>query len=304
MKYWGVINGDNKQFSIAETSNLIDCIYHWGGNLFIWWVLSWDESKIPMTQDHFQKFKMIREKCRQRGINFWVGMKPGDKRYCKQSSDREGFLQNVLAYIEGGADGFYLAMDDMHPKRDKEPFGHVRPEDAKHHARLISEIQHEIGDKFKAICGQHYQGMSFDSCAFYWLPILEVLDPGVMITWTGPETWNKSLGRRQFSWIKRPVMLFDNFFASDSKDPEKAPIYPYSGRKPDLVSVLDAVVINPNKVYPWQYSALYTAMEFYRDPERYNPELSFRKAVMELGENYQHLVRQMRIFQPNQSERS
>ena len=287
MKHWGIINGKNKQFSLSETLTLIDLLEHWQANLFIWWVLSWGETIRPMDDIHFYKFKLIQKKCKEKGITFWAGMKPGDQRYCKNKKDRKLFIQNAVKYIDNGADGFYLAMDDLHPKRLKKPFGHIRAEDSIYHAKLICELQNKLGSKLKAICAEQYHGLSFKDYKGYWSPIFESLHPETMITWTGPKTWNRKLTKEHFSWIKRPVMLFDNFIANNSSILGQTPVYPYSGRDHSLTKAIDAAVINPNKNFQWQYWALYTAMDYFKNSKEYDSDISFSKAVMEFENIYQ-----------------
>jgi hypothetical protein len=87
-----------------------------------------------------------------------------------------------------------------------------------------------------------------------------------MITWTGPRIWNETLEAKDFPDIEWPIMLFDNYFASDTDDPVRYPIYPYAGRSADLVGCVKAAVINPNNHYAWQFCALRTAMSFWKNP--------------------------------------
>ena len=107
-----------------------------------------------------------------------------------------------------------------------------------------------------------------------------------MITWTGPKTWNRTLAGENVPSVGRPLMLFDNYFASDHEEPARSPIYPYDGRSTDLVEKFETVVINPNNHYAWQYCALQTAMAFWRDPDAYSPEESFKDAIRSLGDMY------------------
>ena len=101
------------------------------------------------------------------------------------------------------------------------------------------------------------------------------------MTWTGPGIWNRRLKKMPDSdW---PVLVWDNFFANDSAKPERAPDYPYRYRTPEFIRDADAIVIKPNPVYPWQICLLYTALDCLSNPEAYNSEESFARALEYIG---------------------
>jgi hypothetical protein len=208
-------------------------------------------------------------------------MKPGDYRYVMHKKDREVFIENVCKYLSLGVDGFYLLMDDMHPSKDN-----VRIKDAKFHSLLIKELQDTIGDKFKAICGQHYHGRSFNVHKEYWDLLFENLNKEILITWTGPMIWNAQLSPHDFTFTNRHLMLFENFFASDSEDSIRAPIYPYKGRSKNLLEAFEVIVLNPNNHYAWNLNAIYTFFKFCKDPLNYVPDDAFKESIREINDMY------------------
>lgn len=286
LKYWGVIDARGEQYSLQERLHMIRCLSRWGANLYIFGQLSWGESIKPISGESVEEFKKIAEQCTSCGVQLWVWMKPGDHRYAFHRSDRRTFIENAKRYMELGAEGFYLLMDDLHPKDPSNPAVRVRPKDAVYHAKLIAELYDELGDRFKAICGEHYHGDVTIGCCEYWGPIMDVLPSSVMVTWTGPRIWNRTLQSADVPNIDRPILLFDNYFASDTDDPKRSPIYPYDGRTADLAEKVSVAVINPNNHYAWQFCAFQTAMDFWRAPGAYDPEASFKQAVRDLGDRY------------------
>jgi hypothetical protein len=286
MQYWGVIDSRGDQYSTHERLHLIRCLSQWQANLYIFGQLSWERAIQPSSEFDCHTFAQIAERCREFGIHLWAWMKPGDYRYVYHQSDRQQFVANALRYMDMGATGFYLLMDDLHPRSANDPMGHIRPQDAEYHAKLITALDAALGDRFKAICGEHYCGDIPGECSAYWAPILEVLPKRVLLTWTGPSIWNKHLTSDNIPQVGWPLLLFDNYFASDTHDPKRAPIYPYDGRSADLKKQFEVAVINPNNHYAWQYCALKTAMAFWLAPDQYNAEESFREAIRELGDTY------------------
>ena len=286
MKSWGIIDKRGNQYSTEERLHLIGCLAKWSANLYIFGQLKWKQSIKPIQKAETEIFKRISKQCRNLGIELWAWMKPGDHRYVRHKSDRQQFIDNAQRHMDLGASGFYLLMDDMHRKVPNNPKGHIRQKDAEYHARLIHELQKALGNGFKAICGEHYHGVIPGIYTYYWEPIFEVLSKQVLLTWTGPRIWNRTLSPKDIPDMGWPLLLFDNYFASDHDEPNRAPIYPYDGRSPELTKHLEVAVINPNNHYAWQFCAIQTAMTFWRAPDIYCPEDAFKEAIRDLGDSY------------------
>ncbi|MCC5841575.1 MAG: beta-N-acetylglucosaminidase domain-containing protein [Opitutales bacterium] len=275
LKYKGVV--DARDYTLEEKCHLIECVGKWGGNLYVWYRFSWESAYESLTADDRHAFFRLAEACREAGVAFWVGMKPGDFRYCMHGVDRQRFRDNALWFVKNGADGFYVPMDDTHPG------GKIAPKDGIYQAQLIAELALDLGNRLKGICGEEYFGRKMRHTD-YWQPILEVLPKNVMITWTGPRIWNSALSAEDMPRFEWPVLLWENYFASDSPEPEHAPAYPYEGRSPDLPDVIDGFLLHPNIHYPWQYCALRTTFAFLAQPNTYDSQRSFRQAILELGD--------------------
>jgi len=61
---------------------------------------------------------------------------------------------------------------------------------------------------------------------------------------------------------------------------------------------------NPNLHYAWQYPALYTALDFMSALQQYNPQKSFRNAIMELADNYKNLLKEIIKKKKNKKTKS
>ncbi len=286
MKKRGIIDARGSQYTTMERLHFIRCLAKWSANLYVFGQLSWERSIQSISGEDKDVFGQVSRRCQDLGVELWAWMKPGDYRYVFHRSDRKQFIDNALEYMNMGASGIYLLMDDMHPRKPESLTDHIRQKDAIYHAKLIQELYEALGDNFKAICGEHYHGDIPGNYTYYWDPILQVLPKHVLLTWTGPRIWNETLGTEEIPIIDWPLLLFDNYFASDTDDPKKSPIYPYDGRSPELTNCIDVALINPNNHYPWQFCALQTAMTFWRAPNKYDPKESFKQAVRDLGDMY------------------
>ena len=276
-RYRGVFDGIRKRYSMDQKQHLISALGKWGGNLYVWQLHSWATSIKDAKDEEVESMRKLTTLADQTNVRIWYSVKPGDWRYCLHRSDRKILIENCERFIRAGADGIYLQMDDMHPN------DRISVKDAVYHAKLIKELHEQCGDRFKGICGQQYHGVSLKPMD-YWGPIMEEMPEEALLTWTGPHKWCRKLKAADIPEFGRPLLLWDNYFANRAVDPAKVCIKPYHGRSPDLASAVSGILINAHYYYPWSYTMIRTSMDYLVNPKVYNPEVSFRNAVMELGE--------------------
>jgi hypothetical protein len=271
---FGIVHAHRKNYSLESRLHMVDLLGEFGGNLLIWNLLFWESSYSRISAERLEHIRVLSDRCNKKNVELWIGMKPGDYRFCIHSSDRTRFYNNSDHILGAGAHGIYIPMDDTHSKGD------ARVKDAVSQAKLISGLYRNIGNKLKAICGERYHGKHFLQHTYYD-PIKKILPDDVMVTWTGPGIWNRQLKKLPESdW---PILVWDNFFANDSKKPERAPDYPYRYRTPEFIHQADGIVVKPNPVYPWQICLLYTALACLSNPDDYHPERCFARALEYIG---------------------
>ncbi|MBT4805525.1 hypothetical protein HON71_05115 [Candidatus Woesearchaeota archaeon] len=287
-KLKGIVDKGRK-FELEHRKDLVKRIGESGNNLYVWSKLRWGTANGPLSEEHKKEFKILEQLAKSHDVNIWAGMHPGDSRYCSHPKDRWRIIDNAKHFLANGADGIYLFMDDTHPlfweaANPSSSRHNVIIKDGKAHARLIKQMYEETEGKLKAICGEEYVGPRM-SVMDYWEPILDVLPKDVAITWVGPgkSMWYRTLSAEDIPDLGWPVMLFDNYFASDSKKPERAPVYPYKGRDSSLTDKVEGIIINPNLFnYESQFCGLNTALDFLQDPDNYVPAESIKDAVTKL----------------------
>ncbi len=265
-------------YSLEEQIHLINLISRRGGNVYLWTpqekavenYLSIEE-RAELCGEEFSRLERVGNASK---VELWIGFKPGPAKYMYWPADRQKLVRQAAFFIERGAEGIVLAMDDTHKHHQ------VIPKDGEYAARLLEELQRAVGgEKLKAVCGEEYSGKALVHQE-YWKPILEVLDQRVMIIWTGAKIWNKTVTPDDFPDLGKPILFWDNDFAADSELPEKAPLRPYTGKDRSLGSRVQGILIHPNRCYPRQLCLLETAFDYIRDPAAYNPKQSWRRALM------------------------
>jgi hypothetical protein len=287
-KLKGIVDKGRK-FELEHRKDLVKRIGINKNNLYVWSRLSWGTSNRPLSKEHKEEFRILEQLAKQHDVKIWAGMHPGDSRYCSHPKDRRRIINNAKHFLANGADAIYLFMDDTHPRfweaaNPSSSRHNVIIKDGKAHAKLIKQMYEETEGKLRAICGEEYVGPRM-SVMNYWEPILDVLPKDVAITWVGPRRtmWYRTLNAEDIPDLGWPVMLFDNYFASDSEKPEKAPVYPYRGRDSSLTDKVEGIIINPNLFnYESQFCGLETALDFLQDPDNYVAAESIRYAVIKL----------------------
>ena len=277
--YRGVVYTNSRGYTLPQQLHLIETIGKHQSNIYLWTKLSTKSCSayLPtfpdiLTSEIKEEFSRLQEQSVKSHVHLWVGFKPGHKKFCSNYSDRKKLIKKAIYFTQHGADGIYLAMDDTHPKQK------VMGEDGIYHGLLIKELYAEIGEKFKGICGEEYHGRTIRHPR-YWDPIFKSLPKKALITWTGAGIWNRTIDQSHFPALDWPLLLWDNYFASDSTKPEKAPTYPYRALDSSLESKINGVLINPNPNYPWQLCALYTSLDFLANPSTYHAQKSVQKLL-------------------------
>jgi hypothetical protein len=277
---------DVRKNSISEVITLINWSKKFGAHAYCHGGLRWAECNRPLTNSHIERIAAITRHCHLHGVESWVWLKPGDFRFCTHPSDIRQISKNCQQYLSLGVDGIYIMFDDLHGLRSDG--GHIRMSDAIAHGNLISALYDILGSKLVAVCMADYYGnigTEVGKYIDYWQALDTKIPAGMMLTWTGKSIWNASIESKHFPKTTRPLLLFDNFYASDSSDRHKAPLQPYTGRSPDLSNqqALKAVMLNINPVAAWQFSAIAHFLSFWNSPENYQTEQVTKSILLELG---------------------
>jgi hyaluronoglucosaminidase len=147
------------------------------------------------------------------------------------------------------------------------------------------------------ICPIGYAGTG-DSA--YRRAMKSLLDPGIVVYWTGPEVVSFAIAREELDAAVRrfgdhDLLLWDNYPVNDFA-PEMLFLGPLRGRDPRLWAgraaglvangMLQAV---PSKL------PLATVAEYLRDPESYDPDAAFERALARYGEEVVEALRHLAL---------
>ena len=162
-KQFGIVNNQigadqrvSRVFSMQEHFFALDLLAKKRAKVYLWNAFGWDASYTPLideSQEHEVKaINAILDKKSEYYQKIWIGMKPGDYRYCMHASDRRKFVANAKELCEGGIDGIFVCMNDTHSN------GRVNDRDGAAQGELIYDLACALGSGLKGVCGEEYFG--------------------------------------------------------------------------------------------------------------------------------------------------
>jgi hyaluronoglucosaminidase len=233
-----------------------------------------DAWRDPYEPEEAARFAELAARCRARGVRFGFGLSPGlDVRY-GDAADRDALLAKLTPLLERGVDWVVLALDDIpnRPGLAVEQVGLVR--------WLVDRVPARV-----TLVPTEYVGTTPTD---YLRALASGLPAAVDVMWTGPtvcspcidapdaEAWRAAVG-------DHPLVLWDNYPVNDAVMEAELHLGPYQGRTAALTDALDGVLLNPMLQPHASKLALATAAEFLRDPDSYDRDATWQRAIDELG---------------------
>ena len=113
------------------------------------------------------------------------------------------------------------------------------------------------------------------------------LAPSIEVGWTGRTVVSPTItaaeAAQRAATLRRRLLIWDNVPVADGPMRPMLHLGPYVGRDRDLGAHVSGLLLNPMAQARASGVALRTAADYMRDPQRYDPEASWRAALAELG---------------------
>jgi len=252
----------------------------------------WSE---PYPQDQLAKLKALIETAKQNSINFCFAISPGLSIRYSRDDDFETLTKKVETVRKMSVKWFGLFLDDIPMKlqheEDKQTFKSLAEAQAHLTNRLLKFLRSKNRETVLILCPTQYTGISAT-------PYLKTLgsgtDPDVFIMWTGRKVcspqitcnhadgFGAAIKRKPFIWDNYPVNDYNRF---------RLFLGPVRGRPKGLHKHVSGFVSNPMNEAEVSKIPLLTIADYLSDPENYDPEQSWEKALRKVaGEKaYKHL---------------
>jgi hyaluronoglucosaminidase len=251
----------------------------------------------PYPDEELARLAELAAAAAQVGVDFAYAIAPGlDICYSKEA-EWEALLAKIEQVRGAGVRSFQLLWDDvehtLNCPEDEALYGHEERPSAAAQVPFTNRFAREVEQAGPlVVCPIGYAGTG-DSP--YRRIFGERLDPDVLVYWTGPEVVSIGISREALDLaVERfrghELVLWDNYPVNDF-EPTKLFLGPLRGRDPRLAEgrcaglVANAMVqAVPSKL------ALATIADWLRDPEGYDPDASFDRALRTYGDEVREAV--------------
>jgi hyaluronoglucosaminidase len=240
--------------------------------------------------------------CRERGVRLFVSVSPvGETGGTFVFSDPKGAAR-IRAFFtllrrECGVRDFVLSFDDL-PREllelsDLLEYGRST---APAHLDLARRVLRRQGrGSTYWLCGSaysdwHLDDQDYSAYASRWLEGLPKLPSRIGVVWTGPDTISESISLEDLETTRRRLggprlLLYDNYPVNDDWRREALALVlgPLRRRDPRLHEAVAAYLACPMEELGASRLPLLTIADYLRDPGGYDPDESWRQAIVRLA---------------------
>jgi hyaluronoglucosaminidase len=233
----------------------------------------------PYDAERFAEFRSLIGHARSEGISFGFAISPGLDIDYGAPADRAALLAKLQPFAAAGVEWFLLLLDDIPPAPG------IAPRQADIARWLLDALRAESTAASLALCPTEYIGMRSSP---YLAALAEGLPDDVDVMWTGPTVCSRTISAaearaRSEALGGRLPLLWDNYPVNDASMEPALHLGPYTGRDSDLADVTAGILCNPMRHPYASQVGLATAADFLRDPDSYDPDSSWRRAIDAVG---------------------
>jgi hyaluronoglucosaminidase len=231
--------------------------------------------RTPYDPSELARFSELAEAAAANGIRFGFAISPGLDITYESEKDRAALMAKLAPLRAANIDWFLFLVDDIP----------MQPGLAPRQGALAAWLYTELGGGAFTVCPTEYVGTRPSP---YLAELGATLPPAVDIMWTGPTVCSPELRVADArSWAdvlgNRRVIVWDNYPVNDALMTRSLHLGPYIGREADLCDVVGGVLCNPMTQAHASMVPLATAMEFLRAPDSYDAEVSWARAIDDVG---------------------
>ncbi len=216
------------------------------------------------------------------GIAFYFCLSPG-KDFCFSKEEDYALLMKKFGQLQAvGAEDFALLFDDIPPELSEEdrPRFSSAGEAQCYAANFVNRhLKHRDALVF---CPTDYFR---NTDTPYRRAIKQYLDEDIRVFWTGYHTVAEVIPERDCREAKEDyghrLLLWDNYPVNDFEPKQRLYFGAVCNRTRKIAAYHDGCIVNPSALWECSKIALAAAAEWMWDPERYDEEAAYERAVRE-----------------------
>jgi hyaluronoglucosaminidase len=289
-KVRGVVEGFyGRPWTHAQRLDMIDFISRRGMNTFAYAPkddpLLRRDWRSPYSGSQLERLSELVAACREHGVDFLFCLSPGLSMRYSSAADRAALAAKLDSVAALGVDFFGLLLDDIPPALQHEADRAAFADLAAAHIRVIQELFDHLGpSKRLIVCPTVYWGRGDED---YITALGSGIDPRIDLFWTGRAICSPTLDLLDAAGFtraaNRPPTYWDNYPVNDVAMTHELHIGPYRGRDPQLYRFANGVVANGMELYESSKIAIATIADYLRDPEAYEAEESWQRALRDVA---------------------
>lgn len=233
------------------------------------------------------RLRELKETADENGVAMFWCVAPGLSMRYSDEADRAALLAKLRSLYDAGFRDFGLLLDDIPAElfypEDREKYG----ETVAAHIDLCRDVFARLkawdGEIRLAVCPMQYHGTGTED---YISRLGKALPEDVLLFFTGADICSKELTCREAEIFREATghkpLYWDNYPVNDAEMFKEMHVGPLIGREPGLYRHAAGLIANCMEYCECGKFALATVFDYLNDPEHYDPEASFDKALAEL----------------------
>jgi hyaluronoglucosaminidase len=233
----------------------------------------------PYDADEYARFVELIAHAHAHGIDFGFAISPGLDIDYASTADRETLRAKLRPFVDAGARWFLLLVDDI----PMAPGLAARQCDLA--TWLLDALRELDGGVRLTVCPTEYVGTRRSE---YLATLGADLPADVDVMWTGPTVCSPEISASSArAWAEalggRKPLVWDNYPVNDGTMAASLHLGPYRGRDAALADETVGILCNPMNQAHASLVALATAADFLSDPDGYDEQASWRRAIDAVG---------------------
>jgi hyaluronoglucosaminidase len=272
-RFFGVVEGFYRSpYTFQQRLDLITFLSDCGLNTYVYGPKAdrfhKKEWYKPYPAVYLKEFEQLSEHSKRYNVQFNVALSPMERPRV------DAVRKKIHSLLRIGITDFSLFFDDINVPLTTE----VAERQVVTANRLYEFLMSENKRARLFFCPTQYRG--FERTA-YINAVAQKLKKSIYMFWTGRRVVSTTITAEDIDTItkiiKRPPLIWDNFFANDYV-PYIIFKFPYRNRDPDILTKVRGILINPMNDYHRSMPLIYTAAQFFQDPYGYDERRAWNEA--------------------------
>jgi hyaluronoglucosaminidase len=241
--------------------------------------------RVPYDGEWLARLTELVERCVAHDMRFTWCVSPGLSIRYADDADLAALSAKLASVAALGVRSFGLLLDDipheLQHTQDRAAFGDL----AEAHVHVVRSVApHLPPGAHLVVCPTVYRGTGTED---YLVRLAAGIDPRIDLFWTGRAICSPTLDLAEAAAFTRaalrPPLYWDNYPVNDVAMGYELHIGPYRGRDPQLWRSAVGIVANGMELYEASRIPFATIADYLRDPEGYDPEASWQRAIRDVA---------------------